>query len=69
MYNLLTGYCSNDDVTDHMMATAQAILRGYQETTGHAMDGFEGMFDFDTSSDVIDDYHSNADAESSREDL
>ena len=51
------------------MATAQAILRGYQETTGHAMDGFEGMFDFDTNSDVIDDHDSNEDAESSREDL
>ena len=30
------------------MATAQAVLRGYQEATGKALDGFEGMFDFDT---------------------
>ena len=44
---LCLGYCTKDDITDHMMATAQAVLLGYQEATGRPMDGFEGMFDID----------------------
>ena len=50
-----TGYCVTDDVTDHLMATAQALLRGYEEATGHALDGFEGMFDFGLDLDPNDD--------------
>ena len=36
------------------MATAQAVLMGYQEATGQAMDGFE-MYDLDDIADNMDD--------------
>ena len=47
-------YCKPDDVTDHLMPTAQALLRGYEEATGHALDGFEGMFNFDLEPETDD---------------